>query len=305
LLLGLDLTRSFRMREIMIRISEPLVHYKQIQAVLSDLLTQYPHGLMNCFLGETRNGIWMVAIGTLLNRICEGFFYPFLFVTLMGLVGIGKEIKKDRRILYFLMLTVPLLGLLYLQILFKWILVRRYMAMVIICCSILTGLGARRIVAFFQQRFGLRESAAVALGVFLILASGLPRNFIPRERDKLVFKEIGLFISGREGVGHEVGVATSHLSPEWVSFYANSLYEGLHCGKRHAYGPEETRKGTRGLFLHLRQHGTRYLLWEENYWPKEVFDLADTPEDIKLEELGRWHQRTTGRMVLYELESFP
>jgi 4-amino-4-deoxy-L-arabinose transferase-like glycosyltransferase len=301
-LLGLDVGRSFRMHEIMTRMSMPLDRIKHIHAVLSHLLTQYPpQDVMNSFLEETRNGIWLVATGTLLNQIGEGFFYPFLLVTLTGLAGIGKEIKKDRRVFYLFLLTVSLLGLLYLQTLFLWRLTRRYVAMVVIPCSICTGLGTRRILAFFEHKFGLRESAALALLVFLILGFGVPRNLMVREHDKLVFKEIGLFISGREGAGREVRVATSYLSPQWVPFYANSLYEGLHCGKRHAYGPDVIRRGTRGLLLHLKRHGARYFLWEQNYWPKDAFDPADTPQDVKLEELGRWYHQDTGLMVLYEL----
>jgi 4-amino-4-deoxy-L-arabinose transferase-like glycosyltransferase len=306
-----DFSVFLGMHDIVARVSMPLVRYQQVGAVLSDLLTAsfhvtaYPYSAMYHFLEEAKNGMWLVGIGTLLNRACEAFFYPFFFVTLVGLVGFTKEIRRDHRILYLSMLIVCSLAVLYVEIIFMWVLAYRYLAAVIIPSFIFTGFGAKRIIDIFQQRFGFRESTALTIGVFLILASGLPKNLMPREYDKIVFKEIGEFISDREGGGHAVGVSTSYQTPGWVSFYANGHYSGIQCGRRHDYGTSEIRKGNKGLFTHLRQLGTKYLLREEKFWPEKVFDLRDTPDGLTLKELGRWHHRDTGKMVLYEVIWLP
>ncbi len=295
-----DFNEFLRTREIVFRIDNPLAQYSRTKDFLSELIRQAPSSSFSHFLVEARNGIWLVGIGTLLSRSGEAFFYPFFFLTLTGLAGVKRQIQRDRRMLYFVILSFFSLGLLYSQVLYKWILVYRYLAIVIIPSFVFTGLGIKRTIAFCRKRWSIRKSTLVTFGVLLALAVALPKNLTPRETDKIVFKKIGQFIADREGSNRAAGVCTSYQTPGWVSFYANYRYAGLFCGKQYDYGPREMARGNQGLSRHLKNRGAKYLLWEENFWPK-AFDLEALSKDIPLKELGRWRQRLTGVMVLYEL----
>ncbi|MDD2389376.1 MAG: glycosyltransferase family 39 protein [Desulfobacterales bacterium] len=281
---------------------QPFYRYSQLQMELAQLSAGFQDDFMEFFLPEARANLWLVAFGTLLNRVLEAFFYPFALVFGIGLAGIGRRIKTDRRILYLSALTVSAAGLLYLHTLDTWAVYYRFIVIMILPCAVFAGFGIEKIRSAIQHKIRVGEAGALALIVFLILVSGLPKNLYYRGYDKQVFRQIGESIAGRQDRSRPVEVATSSQTHRWVSFYANLGFPGAACPESGAMNNwEQAAADEAGFIRHLKQNNMRYVLWEQRRWPAGAADPANSLRDAGFVELGRWNHPDTGQMILYEL----
>ena len=301
IIFGVSVNDFHRANEILDKFSGPIVQYRKLETSLTELIIHQRDGILKFFLPEARNCVWLIALGTILNRSLEAFFYPFFLVFAIGLGGIWGRIKKDRRVLYFSLLAISGLVLLYLHTLQRWMIYYRFMAIVIFPCAIFVGFGLEKIIRFLRSRFGLRQSAALSIVSLLILVSALPKNLQPRGADKLVFRQIGELIAEREGNDQAVVVASSSQIPKWVSFYANLNYKGESCGQLYDNSWGKITNDYGQFVRHLRQRGVRYFLWEETHWPQEKFDFINRLDPKDFTEVGCWHHPSIGRMILFKV----
>jgi hypothetical protein len=287
--------------EVTTKLSAPVTEYRNLREGLAELMQHPLGGNLPAFLHKARHLVWLISLGTLVKYAVVAFFYPFFFIFIIGLGGLWKRIKEDRRILYLALIAVSALVLLYLHVLQTWMMFTRFWAIFILPFFIVVGFGLEKIIVFLGSKFSLRGSVALSILCLLILTCSLPKNLKPRERDKLVFKEIGELIADREGNDKEIKVATSTHSIRWISFYANVKYKGAPCPERN-YDVENIIGKKYGEFVqNLKKRGIRYFLWEEKYWPKESSYLINTGNMKDFIKLGAWSHHDTGSLILFKV----
>jgi hypothetical protein len=291
----------YRAHEITTKFSAPLNEYKKLSVSLSGLMNQNLEGTLPHFLQKARNLIWFIAFGTLMKGLVGAYFYPFVLLFLIGLHRIWTKIKEDRRVLYLTLGAGLSLILLYLHVMHTWMMFNRFLILFIIPSSVVLGFGLEKIINYLQTRFTLKASVAFFVVALLIVCSALPKNLIPREKDKLVFKEIGELIGRREGTHSEIDVVTSLHSLRWISFYANLNYRGAPCPQKY-HDFEAIVGGSYQEFIgNLKKEGIQYFLWEERHWPLNRFDFIESqdPQDFLI--IGSWSHPDTGRLILLKV----
>ena len=275
--------------------------YEAIRGATSDLANQGQEVIVNRFLLRTRHLVWWIALGTLLTGMIKAFFYPFFIVFLMGFKGIFRKLKENGRILYLSILSLSAFLLLCIVVLYFWEMPTRYMGVLVLPSAVFIGLGLEKLMLFFRLKFNLKESIAFLIICLLILGFSLPKNLKPREKDKVVFKEIGGLIAEREGNDTEILVATSQHSVRWISFYANVKFNGAPCPEKN-YDLENMLGGSYAEFVeNLRARGIRYFLWEEKHWPKVSRSYLTGLHSNDFIEVGTWSHPDTGKLVLFKV----
>lgn len=296
---GVSPDRFARMDAIMDKFSAPIAQYGFLRDSLRHLAASNPDGITEFFLPEARNMVWLVALGTLVNRALEAFFYPFFAIVCIGMYSGIKDIRHDIRNLYFLMLAVSGTLLLYVHLIQTWMIYYRFLAIVMIPCAIFSGYGIRHIDLLVRSRFRLKESAALAMICLLILGAGLPKNLKHRGQDKQVFVRIGHTIRQTEAGDDPVLVSTSVHTHRWLMFYANRELRTAPCPQQYEYCWENLSDDP-SLFLNeLKEKGIGFVLWEQRHWSKKNIDLDFLTSDANFRESGRWHHPDTGTMVLF------
>lgn len=283
------------------RVSSPLAHYHTIQNQLLDLQLHNQYEPFGFFLGEVRKNVWLIALGSLVNRCLEGFFYPFLVVALIGIGAARKSYHSDQRLRYLASISCILFITFYLHIFKAWYLEYRHMSFLIISCSLFIGFGIDWIIRFIRSYVKNNTITYVLVALSIIIAP-IYKNMIPRDQDKVVFKNIGEFIHRQQPHDQFIPIATSRSTFRVVSFYANLGYQGAPC-------PEFSDKNCWDSFAtdfdellqRLKKENIKYLLWEQNLWPPGGVDLFAPPYNSRFRELGRWYHPDTGEMVLFEV----
>jgi len=299
-LFEVPINKFHRADQILGKFTGTVDQYKNVSESLAELADNQHEGNLQFFLPEARNTVWLIALGMLLNRSLEAFFYPYYLVVLIGLIGIWKKINSDLRVLYCVLLAASGLILLYVHILQTWMMYYRFLAIVIFPSFIFVGYGLEHIIHWLQSKFNLRKSTAYSIVCFLILISALPKNLQKRGADKIVFRQIAEVIANREESRRVIEISTSRHTHRWISFYTNLGYKGAPC-------PEPPHKETWGqyandygkLLRHLKKTGVKYFLWEEKNWPTPTFKVNESPYARNFKALGRWYHRDTGQMILF------
>ncbi|MFW6147365.1 MAG: ArnT family glycosyltransferase, partial [Thermodesulfobacteriota bacterium] len=293
----IPIAKLYRTNEIVSKFPQTLDQYHGLRANLKDLAAAHGDSRVRDFLGKSRNLVWLIALGTVCRYAVAAFFYPFFLIFLIGLIGVRKRIRNDKRVFYFFLLVIAALLLLYLQVMHEWIIQYRFLAVVILPSCIFLGFGLEKIVSFVREKFDLKEYTVLIIVVCLLLASALPKNLKSRETDKAVFRQIGELIAERGGPEQVNKVAgSSSKFHRWVSFYANVDYPGIFRLQNQAI-----RGNTYSQFFdYARKQGIQYLLWEEKQWPAERFDLLQANYDQDFKRLGCWSHPDTGRVILFE-----
>ncbi|MBN1684724.1 MAG: hypothetical protein JW855_04760, partial [Gammaproteobacteria bacterium] len=241
----------------------------------------------------------IIALGTLINRILETFFYP-LFVPV--LIGFGKlrKIKEDHRIFYFTLLVISSLLVLYFSIFYIWALEPRYIALFILPSMIFAGFGLELIIKWSIRIFRVNKLLVIITLACLMVLATFPKNSKYRHFDKIVYKEISEFIIGQEGESQEpINVSASIGTQGWISFYTNLNYKGTICHKPSMQNCWELFAEDDYFIQQLKRRKIKYFLWTEKTWSNKHLDLMK--HDKYLKELGRWKHYDTGEMILFEV----
>jgi 4-amino-4-deoxy-L-arabinose transferase-like glycosyltransferase len=311
---GLSFNDLHRGHEVAEKLIEPIRQYQQLAESLKNLVWSSPNPYMAFFLPEARNLIWLIALGTMLNRFLESFFYPFVVFYIIGLSGIHRKIRSDSRLLYLAILTASGLALLYMHTLQTWLLYYRFFGIVMIPCAIFCAFGMEKLLDILPRRVNVQPATVFWVILVLIIGVSLPKNLKSPDPDKTVFIQIGEAVfqhrpASSSLIGGEssgVRIASSRHTQMWISFYASLHLPGtppcpldpVNCWESFPDDPDQ-------FYGRLRQNKQNFVLWEEKNWPFHSFTLSD-PADIKTyTELGRWYHRDTGNMILYAVNNTP
>jgi len=289
----------YRLDRIQESITEPLEKYREVRNDLAELAIQQNRvKSIRWFLPEARNFVWLIALGTLMNRFFEAIFYPFALIFLIGLGGLWKRVKLDTRVFYLSLLVLAATVLLYARTIQTWMVYYRFMATLVLPGCIFIGFGIQKIIGYCQKKTRLKESTIVIIVCIFILISALPKNLQKRGEDKRFISQIGELISEREGNSQVIPIAAAYSSlGTWVSFYANLNYQGPYC-------PSKTNCDTvsyQRLLQYMKKKRIKYFIYEEKRWENERFDFIDSKYDRNFKELKRWQHPDTGRVILFEL----
>jgi len=300
LLLGVSGDNIMRGREVVDKGFGLYTAYKGLRASLLTLSTNSLNALDRVFFTHARSLLWWIALGTLLTYILKALSYPFFVIYVLGLRDSFRHLKKDKKAVYLSCISLASLLVLYIHILHSWHIYTRFMAMFLFSSIVVIGFGLERVIRFTHQRLNLTSSVTFTLVGLLIIASALPKNVGPREKDKLVFRELGEIIAMREGNQKAVRVLASRHAVAWISFYANSGFEGAVCPRSHEL-KDLVGQGYTECISNLKKMGVRYYVWEERNWPQNSFDFLRSIDKKDLTEIGEGYHPSTGKIVLFKV----
>ena len=158
-----------------------------------------------------------------------------------------------------------------------------------------------KIALYLQRRFKCRLKTILLVLLMVVVALALPKMLKPREKDKVVFKEIGEVIAQQEGNNNEIKIAAPMDILRWISFYANLDYPGSPCPQPYKSFYPLVGDGYEPCMTNLKEEGMQYLVWTEKRWPGDSALFLKKAEEGGLPEMGSWHHPDTGRIILLKL----
>ncbi len=288
--------------EVLRRITDIFSRYLTISNYLKELaggIDGSTDGTLKLFLVEARMNIWLIALGTLINRVLETFFYPLFIPVLIGF-GKFRKIKEDTRIFYFMLLVIFSLLVLYFSVFYIWVLEPRYIALFILPSIIFAGFGLESIIKWSRRIFRVNKLLVIIALACIMVLSTFPKNSKYRHFDKIVYKEISEFIINKEGESRQaINVSASVATQRWISFYTNINYEGVMCHEPSFKNSWELFAEADSFIRQLKRRNIKYLLWTEKTWSNKDIDIMKHNKYLK--ELGRWRHYDTGEMILFEV----
>lgn len=307
LILDINISSYVRVSELLSRINGPILTYNELRDTLQNQINESNNFVLRSFLGEARRGVWILAIGVLVNRFFEAYFYPYAGVVLVGLIGIGGKIKADVRVQYFVVLYVAGLCLLYHVTNTNWVMEYRYMAIVVIPCLLLLGYGLEEVVSVLVSFFKIkREHAVLFVGVVVFLVSA-PKNFKHEVSADMLYREAGEIVARNESGAKEVLSFSSLPAQLLVSFYANRKNDSSFYKRNwylEGYGKDfkPTFAALADFVGYMQKRSILYFLWEENNLPETIKSLRNemflSPHFL---EVGRWQHKEAGEMRLFRV----
>lgn len=290
---------TFRVNEIAMKFLQPIANYKILRSDLMDLAKpSLGHPLVS-FLRTSRNLVWLIALGTLFTYGVKAFFYPGFIVLLVGLSGIRAELKKDKRIAYIVLLAAGTLFLVYVHLLETWFIYTRFLAAFVFLSCVFIGVGLAKTSRFLCLRLRLRLSVLFLFFFLVLLSIYLPKNLKSREADKVVYRNFGEVIARIEGTSR-TPIAGHQPAVLWVSFYANEHCPDLLSPPIYDLAPVPSVNHEQ-FWQTLSEAGVKYLLWQENYWPKSGQDFPDVVDPEHFRMIGEDHHPDSGRLLLFRV----
>jgi hypothetical protein len=273
--------------------------YHSLRDHLKELIAQ-SDGWMAEFFHHVRTLVWFMPLSIIFNSIWESFFYPYALVYAIGFIGLRQRLKEDRRIGYFLWLSVLSIVVLYVHLLQTWLIHHRFMVILILPSCVIVGFGIDNILRYLQHRFKWNADKTVKAMIVLIVLFALPKTLAPRERDKAIFEKAGQIIAQQKADDQTARImAACSTVHRWVYFYAHKDYPGTSCATGLC---DNIPSGYGSLVAKLRATGTQYVLYEEKKWPKDTIDLMHSPFQTDFDIVGRWRHRDTGEVLLLKLK---
>jgi hypothetical protein len=278
----------------------PYNAYHGLRASLQALATHSANAFDRAFFTHARSLVWWIALGSLITYVVKALFYPFFAVYVVGLSDLVDHLKKEKRTVYLAAVSSASLIVLYIHLLHSWQIYTRFMAIFLFSSVTVIGIGLERLVRFAHQRLNLSSSLTIAILGCLIVGSALPKSLGPREKDKVVFRELGEIIAMREGNEKAMKVLASSYSVAWICFYANVNFRGAVCPVSDELG-EFVERDYVGFVQKLKKAKLNYFVLEERRWPKNMFDIKREIETKDFEEVATRYHPTTGEMRLYKI----
>jgi len=297
---GYDLLALIRLDEAAKKLFDPAVSYQVVRAEIKALASGHGTILIQNFLENAYHGMWVLAGGVIFTHAMEAFYYPYVPLYLLGAAGIWKHIRQRREYLFMAIVFFLSLSLLLVHVVHTWIMTYRFVAILIVPCAVLAGLGLQRACHGLSLLFRWQEKYVVALLAVCIVAVALHKNVQPIESDKAVYVQIGDRISQLAGNSRQViGVGgIFSVAHNWIVFYANADTKEPVCYYSFVIEPASLAD----LKTNLKDKGFSYFFWEESAWKKASFGREKSAFVDAFEELGHWHHDDTGEMVLFRVK---
>ncbi|MCP4747087.1 MAG: phospholipid carrier-dependent glycosyltransferase [Desulfobacteraceae bacterium] len=251
---------------------------------------------MFCRIREIR---WLLPAGVILNNLIEALFYLYALFFFLGFAGIGKRIKKDPRLWYFILLMAGSAFTVYIHLFQTWLIYHRFLASLILSACVIIGFGVEKITNRLKTIKGCGLKVAVISVATFILIFGLSKNLRPKEQDKAVYRQAAEMISKEKAANQAIRILSAKSSKgyEWIFFYANRHYPKPLCGENFMTEIPDNYNQLIGV---LDQEEIEYVLYEERYWPAKRLDLLASPlkKDFKL--LGTWQHPDSKSIKLFQ-----
>jgi 4-amino-4-deoxy-L-arabinose transferase-like glycosyltransferase len=293
----------YRFNDIPVILARAFEKYHHLEQQLTALISSIQSGILKEFLLHSRELIWFITLGVILQSALEAYFYFFFVLLLLGFIGLKDKIRNDTRLWTLIVIAVISLFVLYLYCLNIWSMENRRLATVIIVSSVIIGFGVEKTLNWLRHKRGLSGFSAVALLCILVLIITVPQNIKIQEADKLVYKEIGETIAQIDGKQGKVDLIDLG-GMRWIHFYANLHVKEPPC-------PDDYRNWQRDKTIFgssyndfirsVKSRNVRYIVWMENFWPKNRFPFLESLRDEDLRKLKEWHHRDTGKIILYKV----
>ena len=288
----------FAIQQIPQKLLGAIENYQTLREYLSKLIEQRNLGISPYFFPKVRNLLWLIALGSILIQIVRAIFLPFFIIFAAGFVGLKKRINQDHRLIYLAILCIFALITFIFQILDTWAMVSRFMVLFLFPSVVLIGFGLENIIHYLKAKLKWKGSSIVVLLCILILSVGVSKNVKHRDKDKIIFKEVGEFISSREGNRFEILVAGAFRRLLLVHFYANLKYQKAPCFNRDLILQSHDINSLRIL----QQKGFHYFIWDEKNWSENDLNLIRSMYSNTLAEVRSWNSSRLGKIVLFEVK---
>ncbi|MCJ7541168.1 MAG: glycosyltransferase family 39 protein, partial [Desulfobacterales bacterium] len=260
--------RFLRLEGIIDRSTAVIDTYHQIRSGIDHLPRDRMPEIMQLFLPEAKNNIWLIALGTVINRTLGAFFYPFVPFFLIGLFSFKYNSRRDWRWYYLLCSVIAGYMMLYFHLLNVWILEYRFMMLVFITSIPMAAAGLFWALQRIESCFRISEKALCIIVASLLLISGLPKNLQHRDPDKIVFRQIAQKTADTQGNTGPALISSSKHTHRLLSLYANINNPDPPCPEiesnaQWAYYMDDMDKMVKNM---LKKH-VGFFLYEEKHWP--------------------------------------
>ena len=279
--------------------------YTALKSQLFALADTYPPngGLLQNFLPEAANLVWLVGLGMIATRAFEAIFHPFAIFFLVGFCSIGHW-THDKKIRYLLWISAIAFLIVYLQTLRTWVLEPRWLGGMILSAMILAAVGLQKTDIFLQERCKLgKKTSIITICIFLLLF-GLAKNIKRHNQDNAVYKDIASTI---ERDSHQspitlAGSASTKAPLYFVSFYANLKRPKAICPADNLILTEEDLNSSATLSQKLSDQDIHYVLLAPSPPGSNHLLLTQKLTTSGLLSLGEWHHKDLGPLLLYKVK---
>jgi len=229
------------------------------------------------------------------GKFVQSIFFPVIPFVIVGFWSSRKELLRNRFMRYAMLLMVLSVMSLYLFYLKFEFLSGRYLATVILPSFIFIGAGVEKIIPFFEKK-GLRRRTMVLALCFYIIIPALSANLGDKRTDKLIYKEIGQYISNIEN-NRRVNI----MAPDKrIMFYANYHTSGLTCAQQLGEYESQIKLTYPDLVAQLKQKNIHYFLWEERSWENAPYDFLAAAESGVFKKVWQWKTNKT-RFIAFKV----
>jgi Dolichyl-phosphate-mannose-protein mannosyltransferase len=298
-ILNIPMDRYLRVDNIIGEATAFKESYQQMRSQITNLDSRDQPEIVNRFLPEVRNQIWLVALGTLANRILEAFFYPFVLFFLIGYFAL-RQPEKNAAWRYLLLTNAMGMALLYLHLLNTWVMEYRFTMLVFIPALPFAAAGISCLMNILAARWHMRnQRVAIAIALFLLIA-GLPKALHSQNADKIVFRQVAERIRKFSNGSGPLRIASSRYTHRLISIYANIDNPDPPCPEEnHSYELSIYANDPDKIAQNLKQQNVRFYIYEERHWPLAGFNPRSLSDNEHFQLIGRWYHRDTGHMLLY------
>lgn len=298
-----------RLNDVMERVKEVPGNYQTVRNELTKLSQHPPPGWekFSGFFQQSRNLLWLSALGIILLGAAEAFNYLFFLMLIVGFRSWFLDQRKDQLTYWLAGLTGATFLVLYVSVIRDWALEPRWLALIAMPALVFMGYGLNALTSWSERKFPrLGRERVILFMALAIMAVSLPRELQFHDRDKTVYIEIGKTIARREGKRSEpVNVSSVGSSGHFVTLYSNLLTPAPACPAQEWLAGLNSHhlpgKSSQDLTATLRRLGIQYFIWEEKKWPSGTYDLLTTYNQREMEIVGSWWHRDTGKIILFAL----
>jgi hypothetical protein len=296
-----SLLQLYRLDDVTAKFTEPFKKYNDLRDSLAERLAKHPQEFADHFIVNARHQVHFVAFGTLISNACEAFFYPFLVFFVLGFYRVGKKLKDDPRLWFFVIMAISGVCIVYVHLIQYWMIEYRYFAVIIIATSVFSGFGIEQVQSLLIK-YRIKPSHALIYIFIFILLFGLIKNLKPREKDKYIFRQMGEFIAQME-TNKPIVIAALHksINCEKVCFYANRSYEGVLCPIQFNRIIQSCRNDYAELVHEINKYNAAYFLWESHLWPDNWFDFNTHYSKTDFIPIMRSQQTGKEPLILYKV----
>jgi hypothetical protein len=302
MILKIPMDRLLRLNELISKATSFAGVYHQIGNWLIGPISDQLPAVFQEFLRAVRNNMWLVAIGVMINRTLEAFFYPFVPLFVVGLPAFRSLSSKDSRWFYFLLYLISGYVLLYVFLLTTWIMEYRYLMLIFIPSLPFAAAGIAKLNEAITTRWHFEGSKVLTAMFLVLLLCGIPKNILHSSSDKVVFRQIADTIVKVQGSSGPAVIACSGTLHLLLSFYANIDQADPPCPmatcdedwSKYADAPGK-------LESYLKQNHFNFFIYEGRHWHGKEFHPENASGGNYFELIGQWYHRDTGQIRVYHL----